>query len=116
MKRILASVFVGVFPIIALAQTYHVTDGIGGLFTFTGSLLSRALPLLISLGVVWFVWNVFRYIIVQNEEEKSKAKTQMIWGIVAIFVMVSIWGLVGILINTFGTGGGSVSTPTLPTI
>lgn len=108
MKRILAIVLVGVSPMIALAQ-YNPSQGIGGLFGLVGSWLKMALPLIISLAVVWFVWNVFRYMIAGDEEAKSKAKTDMIWGIVAIFVMVSVWGLVGILQSTFGTSGAGAN-------
>ena len=36
----------------------------------------------------------------------------MIWGISALFVIVSIWGLVGILQGTFGvSGGGTTAIP-----
>jgi len=105
MKRILAGISVGVLPLVALAQAYTPANGIGGLITLLGSLLQAALPVLISLAVVWFVWNVFRYVIAGSDEEKTKARVNMIWGIVGIFVMVSIWGLVSILANTFGTQG-----------
>lgn len=37
-----------------------------------------------------------------NEEKRKQGKQYMIWGIIALFVMVSIWGLVAILTNTFG--------------
>jgi len=108
MKRILASVSVSLLPIIAYAQ-YKPTSGVSGLIALLGSLLSAALPVLISLAVVWFIWNVFRYVIAGSDEEKTKARVNMIWGIVGIFVMVSIWGLVSILSNTFGTNGVSAN-------
>ena len=66
--------------------------------------MGRALTLLISLAVVWFIWNVFYYIIAVDEVDKAVAKDKMVWGIVAIFVMISIWGLVAILQNTFRIG------------
>ena len=106
MRKILASVLVGAAPMIALAQLSTVPQaGIGGLFTLLGNFLGRAVPLIISLAVVWFLFQVFRYAVAGNEEDKAKAKTQMIWGIVGIFVMVSVWGLVAILQSTFGTTG-----------
>jgi len=104
MKRILSSIIVSAFPIIALAQ-YTPNQGIGGLFSLVGSWVKMALPLLISIAVVWFIWNVFQYTIAGDEEKKAAAKSQMIWGIIGIFVMVSVWGLVGILQSTFGTSG-----------
>lgn len=108
MKRILATVLVGVSPMIALAQ-YSPSQGIGGLFALVGSWVKLALPLLISIAVVWFVWNVFQFSIAGSEEKKAAAKSGMIWGIVGIFIMVSIWGLVGILQSTFGTSGATAN-------
>lgn len=109
MKRILASITVSMSPIIALAQ-YSPSMGISGLFLLVGSWVKLALPLLISLSVVWFVYNVFNYAILASDEDaKKKAKESMIWGIGGIFVMVSVWGLVGILQATFGTAGTTIN-------
>ncbi len=108
MKRILASALVGVFPVIALAQ-YNPGQGITGLFGLVGSWLNLAVPLLISIAVVYFIYNVFMYTIAGDEEKKAKAKGGMIWGIVGIFIMVSVWGLVAILQSTFGTSGVSTT-------
>jgi hypothetical protein len=119
MKRILAVVLASVSPLIVLAQTYQTSSGIGGLFTLAQGFLNKAVPLLISLAVVYFIYQVFRYAVAGNEEDKAKAKTHMIWGIVGIFIMVSVWGLVAILQSTFGTTSGGVGNigsqlPTLP--
>ena len=84
-------------------QTSGVTN-VNSLFNLFQSFLGRALTLLISLAVVWFIWNVFYYIIAVDEVDKAVAKDKMVWGIVAIFVMISIWGLVAILQNTFRIG------------
>ena len=112
MKRILASFLVSASPIIALAQ-YSPSMGIGGLFLLLGSWVKLALPLLISLAVVFFVYNVFNYAILASDEDaKKKAKESMIWGIGGIFVMVSVWGLVGILQATFGTAGTTINIGT----
>ena len=111
MKRILASFLVSASPIIALAQ-YSPSMGIGGLFLLVGSWIKLALPLIISLAVVWFVYNVFRYTISGGEDEKKAAKEGMLMGVVGIFVMVSVWGLVGILQATFGTAGTTINIGT----
>ena len=113
MKRILATVFASALPLMAFAQ-YNPSQGITGLFGLLGYWVKLALPLIISIAVVWFVWNVFQYAVAGDEDKKKEAKGQMIWGIVGIFVMVSVWGLVGILQSTFQTGGGSTTLPTLP--
>lgn len=105
MKKILASIAVGLSPIVALAQAYSPNQGIGGLFTLAGAFLGRIVPLIISIAVVYFIYQVFMYAVAGDEEKKAAAKKQMIWGIIGIFVMVSVWGLVAILQSTFGTSG-----------
>ena len=112
-RKILAFVVAGLVPSVsfaAVAITTSVSGGVYGLLKWFGDMLILVVPLIISLAVVYFIWQVFRYAIAGNEEDKAKAKTHMIWGIVGIFVMVSVWGLVGILTSTFGTAGQSAMT------
>jgi hypothetical protein len=107
MKKVLASALVAVSPLVALAQSTTPSQGIAGLFTLIGGILNRIVPLFIALAVVFFIWEVFQYTIAGSEEKKKAAKGGMIWGIVGIFIMVSVWGLVAILQSTFGTTGVS---------
>jgi len=75
------------------------------------TIIDNAVIFLVALAVAWFIWNVIRYTIAEDEDKKSAAKSQMIWGIVAIAVIVSIWGLVALLQGFFGvskTGSGTV--------
>lgn len=105
MKKILASVLVGLSPLMALAQQYTPNQGVGGLFTFAGQVMGRVVPFIISLAVIFLLWNVFTYAIAGDEEKKKASRINMVYGIVGLFVMVSIWGLVAILQSTFGTSG-----------
>ncbi len=82
-------------------------NGVGGLIDMANSILGKIFPLIISLTIVWFIFNIFVYVITDNETKKKEAKGYMVMGIVAIFVMVSIWALVGILQSTFGTKNSS---------
>jgi len=104
MKKFLAVGLATMLPVLSLAQNlvYKPDSGVQGLVTWFQNLLNVAVPIIIALAVVWFLWNVFQFI-VKEGEDKDKAKSGMIWGIVAIAVMVSVWGLVGILTSTFGT-------------
>ena len=48
------------------------------------------------LGLFIFIFNA------GNEDKIEDGKKLMFWGGIALFVMFSVWGLVGILRNTFG--------------
>ncbi|MEI6190952.1 MAG: pilin [bacterium] len=91
-------------PFMAFAQN---TNYISNLISDAQGLLDQLVVLLIALAVVWFIWNVIKYTMSEDEEGKGKAKSQMIWGVIAIAVIVSIWGLVAILQGIFGVSTDS---------
>ncbi len=93
------AVLSAVLPFTAAAAQISNLDGI---FKFIKDTLNTVLPLIIAAAVVYFVWGMFQLFLAGDEEKKDKAKTTIIYGIIAIFVMVSVWGLVNILSNTFG--------------
>jgi uncharacterized membrane-anchored protein len=78
---------------------------IGGLRVLNGLVI-----LLVSLAVVWFMWNVIKYSMSSEDDGKTKAKEQMIHGIIAIAVIVSVWGIVYLLQSMF-LGGANGSAP-----
>ena len=77
---------------------------IGHIFNWAGcTLVYSVIPFLFSLAVVAFIWGIIQYFLnPDNEEKRKKGKSYMIWGLIALFVMVSVWGLVGVLSKTFG--------------
>jgi len=103
-----------IFNIINIAQaaTKPTTDmcagislkSIGGIFNFFScTLIKSIVPFLFSLATVAFIWGIIQYFLnPENEENRKKGKSFMLWGIIALFVMISMWGLVGVLSNTFG--------------
>lgn len=83
-------------------------------------------PLLVTVGVVFFVWNLTLFVIrSDNESERAKAKSYMLWSIIAFFLIFSIWGIIAVLRNTVGITnpipqfkeqGTSTTTVVLPPI
>jgi hypothetical protein len=122
MKKKIVAALVYVLPLVVMAQT-PVPDAVpeqeGGARSLLGWLkivLSRyIIPIIISLALVLFLFGLLSYITAGADEEKrGTARNYMIYGIIALFVMVSVWGLVAILNRTFGIGQGG--TPkSLPT-
>ena len=95
-------------PVLAFAQNIGSGSYFGTLMTQAGELLQAILIFLIALAVVWFTWNVVRYTMSSEEDGKEKAKSQMVHGIIAIAVIVSIWGIVALLRITFGVENGAI--------
>lgn len=73
------------------------------------SLLNSLIPLLIGAAVVVFLYGVMIFIAkasAGNAEGRADGIKFMIYGIIGIAVMVSVWGLVTFVTTTFGTTGG----------
>lgn len=82
------------------------------LFCRLGQIFSAVLPVFIALAVVIFVWGVVMYVIASDEEAKKKGKDKIIYGIIGLVVIISLWGFVSILINTFNlTPNATIDLP-----
>ncbi len=75
--------------------------------TVVGCVFTPLVYLIIGLSVVIFLWGVFKFIR-SDGEDKTSGKEFMFWGIVGIFVMVSVWGLVNILSYAFLLDNSSI--------
>ncbi|MEI8270304.1 MAG: hypothetical protein WCG45_02960 [bacterium] len=69
-------------------------------------IINPLIILLFALALAFFLYGVLEFIFNQeNEEKKTSGKSHMIWGIVGIVVMMSVFSLLQIIMNTFGIEG-----------
>lgn len=92
-------------PALAFAQTLLNT------LSFFNTLLNGVIALLITLAIVAFFWGLVKYLFSSAEEQKKRGLSVMLYGVIAIFVMVSIWGIVRLLQSTFSV---TSTTPVVP--
>jgi hypothetical protein len=92
-------------PAVASAQGVTASQGLEGTMSVVSRLVNGAVGLLITLAILVFFWGIIRYIFGGGGTAKSEGLKYMLYGIITIFVMVSIWGIVALLQNTFGVGG-----------
>jgi hypothetical protein len=90
-------------------------DNIGELFSMAICMLTKyVVPFLFALALVMFLAGVVKYVKGgDNEETREAGRGLMLFGIIALFVMVGVWGFVEILYNSF-FGGQEFSMPSLP--
>ncbi len=87
-------------PLVAQAEIKNLGDVLAWILNIVNVYF---IPLLVSLALLAFFWrNIVA--LAKKDELVSKAETKwyIFWGIIAIFVMVSVWGLVGILADALG--------------
>ena len=102
-----ALIGLGVFvPSLVSAQVNtgdNTLDNIGDLLaTALHWINAYLIPLLIAVAVIVFFWGIVRYIASGGEDGKGKGRSLMLWGVLALFVMVSVFGILQILKGTFG--------------
>ena len=111
-KTIVVASTVGTFamPLIASAQS------ITSVTTLISSLINYSIGILIGVAIIAFFVGLIKYLFKSTGDatEKGKAAKLMIYGIIAIAVMLSIYGLVRLLQNTFGVNNSTAVPP--PTI
>ena len=116
MKRTaIASSLTLLMPLIASAQQLQP---IRNFVIAVGGLVNAIIPILIGIAVIVFFWGLIKYI-----REPGKAgetgKATMVAGLVALFVMVSLWGIIILAGSALGVGSNSassnqISTPQIP--
>ena len=116
---ILSGSVLGLMPMVAFAQQALDCANAGSgniqrILCTIGYLLNLIVPVVITLGIVYFVWGVISYVIAGDEEAKTKGRDRMIYGIIGLAVIVALWGLVNILLKTFGLD--TPATVTFPTL
>jgi hypothetical protein len=93
-------------PMLAFAQGSPDPE-VGGLIPLVGTIISTLTPIVVALALLYFFWGLAKFILASgNEVEKDKGQSMMVWGIIALFVMVSVWGVVGLLGETLGIDPG----------
>ncbi len=101
MKKILAFIAVSL-PAVVSAQQITNFNMVTTRLTEIGNVV---IQLLIAFAVIYIIFNVIRFIMVGSDkpEDRTAIRGSILWGIVGLFVILSIWGLVRILTNTFRT-------------
>lgn len=92
-------------------------NNIAELFTFGVCLLTKfVIPFLFALALVMFLVGVLKYVKNgDNEEAREAGRGLMLFGIIALFVMTAVWGLVRIVFTTiFGGSDQKWEMPSLP--
>lgn len=106
-------------PFFASAQIGGVTNETTDVDSFLIKVegwINTLLPIVVAIALLYFLYGLLKYVMSGGDEAKrAEARNVMLWGIIALFVMVSIWGLVAFLANSLGISqGGSVESGEIP--
>jgi len=102
MSKFKYSKFIGVTLLLPLFSSAQALGGTTSFFEQSLDLIQRILiPIVFTLALLYFFWGVVKYIKSEGDG-KAEGRQIMIWGVVALFVMSSIWALVSFISNETG--------------
>jgi hypothetical protein len=119
MKKTIAALLAAfALPVFSYAQGVGVAlTNLQNLILKISQIINILIPITFAIALLAFFYGLIRYILAAGSEEaKESGRRIMIGGIIALFVMSAIWGIVRLLANTVGVStGGSADVPTVNT-
>jgi len=108
MKKIISGLVLSMLPAFAFAQGAGFQFGnIQNGITTIGNIINILLPIVVALALLFFFWGLAKFILASGDEDaKDEGKRIMIWGVIALFVMASVWGLVAFVGSLVGVQQG----------
>ncbi len=67
------------------------------LVSYLIGLIQLVIPVLTGAAVVLFMFGVFQYVYAVAQGSKEASKEMMWWGMIALFVIFSFWGILALL-------------------
>ena len=113
-----ASVVVGtLLPLAAFAQVPSVSGSLVAITTLQGivqgigAIINALLPIIFALAIVAFFYGIFQYVFAHSIDGKKSGRNIMLWSLIAIFIMASLFGLIRLAQTSLGidTAGGTLN-------
>jgi heme/copper-type cytochrome/quinol oxidase subunit 4 len=81
-------------------------NNLSDVISVAGSLINSVVPLLFAIAVVYLLWSIVKFIEAGSGDPKTRdaARDAIVLAVILLFVMTSIWGLVGVLKGSFTFG------------
>lgn len=74
-----------------------------------GILNTVVVPVIFVLAFAMFVWGVVSFFFIHGSEETKRAEGRqfILWGVLGMVVLFSVWGFVNIMLSTLGITPGA---------
>lgn len=110
MKKFITGAVLAASPLVLFAQQQDAT----GILNKMRDLLDAIIPILVTAAIAYFIFGVIRYVIAGDADKKEEAKAVIVRGVIGLFFILSIWGVVVMLQNTLGLKNMQVTDQHLP--
>lgn len=78
----------------------------------TKLIANQLIPTIFGMAVVVFFWGLAVYVYKADEKDsQTKGRLIMTWGIIILFIMASLWGIISFWQSNLGIGGENTILP-----
>ncbi len=61
------------------------------------NLINTTIPVLSTLALTIFLAGIVRYLYSETQGKKDQSREVIIWGIIALFIIFSLWGIIAVM-------------------
>ncbi len=117
MKKYITLLFISLSPLLVSAQNLDLkSSAFSDIIKYVIGLINLLIPILFAGAFIFFFWGLSKYVIGAEEKELKQGREYMMWGILAIFILMSYNAVIAIASNEldFGTPNQNGSGSLLP--
>jgi uncharacterized membrane protein YidH (DUF202 family) len=71
-------------------------------------ILNPLIVFMFAVAVVYFIYGVFEFLSnADSDDARTTGKTHMLWGVIGMFIMMAVFGIMQVIMNTLGVTGVS---------
>ena len=98
------------------SENFIAAVSVGSVISTIKSFIDLLVPVAMTFALLFFIWGLAIFIKDSgNEDARKEGKQKMIWGVIALLVIVSVWAFALIIARTFGVDPNTrAPVPCLP--
>lgn len=102
-----------------LVQNYESTScsapvrSLAGLINLVLCTLQSLMPIFFVVALLFFLYSAIQFIRAEDKT-RDEARNKLLYGLVGLFAMTAVWGLVGVLSGTFNLTNTMPNLPSYP--
>lgn len=89
-------------------QTAYAASGVPApaqklIVNILNEIINPIITLMVGVAVVYFLWGAFQFVRnAESSDERKKGGMNMFWGVIGLFIMVSAYGILHLILGTIG--------------